>query len=234
MFTGIKNHTDIGWVIVELTAEFISENMLRAAPVSLNAISYNAVITALETIRDCDKNHPPIINHIYIDTVGDPATYEARLVSALGRDFATFTIEKKADATYKVVGAASIIAKVTRDTVISQWVYREPCLRGLLVNDFGSGYPGDERCVEWLDKACKSSSVFAFPSMVRFSWSTAVEFQKKMSCAQVTWECDEEDGGAVNITGFFSAVGDKRPRRSAYFEKYKVRHVLSDELSGLM
>ena len=31
----------------------------------------------------------------------------------IGIDFANFTIEKKADATYKVVSAASIIAKVS-------------------------------------------------------------------------------------------------------------------------
>jgi ribonuclease HII len=32
----------------------------------------------------------------------------------MGNDFANFTVEKKADATYKPVSAASIIAKVTR------------------------------------------------------------------------------------------------------------------------
>jgi ribonuclease HII len=49
---------------------------------------------------------------VYIDTVGDPEFYKSRLVNALGADYGTFIIEKKADATYKVVGAASIVAKV--------------------------------------------------------------------------------------------------------------------------
>ena len=129
--------------------------MLRVNPVSLNAISYNAVIRALEIIRDghapiskpcmqqpkvessgdsilIDKTEntgsiitqkitekePPIVTDIFIDTVGDPSYYKSRLVQALGEDYGKFTIEKKADATYRVVSAASIIAKVTRDRLL--------------------------------------------------------------------------------------------------------------------
>ena len=57
LFEGIKKHPSIGWVIEELTAEEISEEMLRVDPVSLNAISYNAVIRALEIIRDGGRGH---------------------------------------------------------------------------------------------------------------------------------------------------------------------------------
>lgn len=63
--------------------------------------------------------------HAYPDTlvraVGDPDYYKSVLVKALGSDFSTFTIEKKADAKYKVVSAASIIAKVTRDSLLRKW-----------------------------------------------------------------------------------------------------------------
>ena len=132
-----------------------TQDMLRVNPVSLNAISYNAVIRALEIIRDghapiskpymqqpkvessgdsilIDKTvntgsiithkitekEPPIVTDIFIDTVGDPSYYKNRLVQALGEDYGKFTIEKKADATYRVVSAASIIAKVTRDRLL--------------------------------------------------------------------------------------------------------------------
>ena len=62
LFEGIKKHPSIGWVIEELTAEEISEEMLRVDPVSLNAISYNAVIRALEIIRDGGRGHIAVEN----------------------------------------------------------------------------------------------------------------------------------------------------------------------------
>lgn len=194
LFEGIQKHPSIGWVIEELTAEEISEDMLRVEPVSLNAISYNAVIRALEIIRDGGRGHiapssssshnnhthddleadPPIIGNVFVDTVGDPEYYKSRLTNALGTDFANFTIEKKADATYKVVSAASIIAKVTRDTLLSQWQWTESTVS--LNKEFGSGYPGDERCVTWLANA--QNTVFGFPNLIRFSWSTSREALK--------------------------------------------------------
>lgn len=193
LFEGIKKHPSIGWVIEEITAEEISEDMLRVEPVSLNAISYNAVIRALEIIRDGGRGHiiapsssgssnsstdpeedPPIVTDVFVDTVGDPEYYKSRLTNALGTDFANFTIEKKADATYKVVSAASIIAKVTRDTLLSQWQWYESTVT--LNKEFGSGYPGDQRCVTWLANA--QNTVFGFPNLIRFSWSTSREALK--------------------------------------------------------
>lgn len=53
-------HPHIGWVIEELTAERISEDMLRTHPISLNAISYDAVIRILATIRDTGENPPNV------------------------------------------------------------------------------------------------------------------------------------------------------------------------------
>ena len=122
--------------------------MMRANPISLNAISYDAVIRILERIRDVKHCEPPQVTDVYVDTVGDPEYYKSKLTGALGTDFARFTIEKKADATYKVVSAASIVAKVTRDTLLKNWKWVEPTVN--YDKNFGSGYPGDENCVKWL------------------------------------------------------------------------------------
>lgn len=82
----------------------------------------------------------------------------------MGNQFSTegFTIEKKADATYRIVSAgepvvdlhpvvdpcleASIIAKVTRDHLLESWTWKGV---GKIDQEYGSGYPSDETCVNW-------------------------------------------------------------------------------------
>jgi ribonuclease H2 subunit A len=117
LFQRIRDHPSIGWAIEELNAEQISQEMLRAHPISLNSISYDAVIKILQQIT-IDPEVAEGVNDIFIDTVGEPETYKSRLLSGLfdSQCFknANFVIESKADAKYKVVSAASIIAKVTR------------------------------------------------------------------------------------------------------------------------
>lgn len=49
-------------------------------------------------------------------------------------------VEKKADSLYPIVGAASICAKVIRDTVVQHWKYLE--LLGDIDINVGTGYPG--------------------------------------------------------------------------------------------
>ena len=234
-FERIKAHGSIGWVIGELSAELISQEMLRRSPISLNALSYDAVVWMLEQIRDGGtggggegSSDAPVVGDIYVDTVGDPETYRAWLVRALGAEFAKFTIEKKADATYKVVSAASIIAKVTRDTHLKNWTWAESSVRHDL--NFGSGYPGDENCSRWLSQV--QHPVFGFPNLIRFSWSTSREALDKGVAVPVSWECEDEDtGGSASITTFFGAAGEKRPARSAFFTTRKLKHVLpSDDI----
>lgn len=124
------------------------QEMLRSSPVSLNVLSYDAVIRALKKIvAPNGQDDVPVVTDVFIDTVGDPEYYKSRLIQGLGTDYGNFTIEKKADAKYKVVSAASIVAKVTRDTILKRWQW---CEEGIsLDKTFGSGYPGDEVCVEW-------------------------------------------------------------------------------------
>lgn len=226
MFDKIRENKCIGWVIAEISAPDISRAMLRPQPTSLNALSFHAVIKILETIRDVEN--PPGIGDIFIDTVGDPEFYKSTLTHALGANFANFIIEKKADATYRVVSAASIIAKVTRDTLMKEFVWAEPSVK--LERDYGSGYPGDENCVRWLEKARKETHpVFGFPNIVRFSWSTSREALKGKA-TEVLWECDEDDTlGGASMTSFLTG-SVKRPKRSAYFLKKKMKIAVASDL----
>ena len=68
--------------------------------------------------------------------------------------------EHKADVKYLIVGAASILAKVTRDAEIKK-------IREKIGIDFGSGYPSDPKTVEFLNKNWDK-----YPSIFRKSWAS--------------------------------------------------------------
>lgn len=108
----------------ELTAEYISICMNNIHQhTNLNEISHQA---ALELCRQALKGGFKV-SHIYADTVGDPGKYTNFLQTNLV-DYASvvknITVQPKADRDHKVVGASSICAKVTRDKIIKQWVFR--------------------------------------------------------------------------------------------------------------
>ncbi len=71
-------------------------------------------------------------------------------------------IEHRADATYPIVSAASIIAKVERDDGIKKLQEK--------YGDLGSGYPSDEKTIAFLENWYKKNRFL--PSFVRKSWKT--------------------------------------------------------------
>ena len=71
--------------------------------------------------------------------------------------------EHHADRIYPVVSAASILAKVHRDAMVSELRER--------YGDFGSGYPSDPKTIGFLERIIKNGE--EFPSFVRSSWATA-------------------------------------------------------------
>ena len=77
--------------------------------------------------------------------------------------------EHHADRNYPVVSAASIVAKVTRDTSIKKLHDRH----GM----FGSGYPSDQKTIAYLNKALGSPC--GLPSFTRLSWQTVRRIQEK-------------------------------------------------------
>lgn len=236
LFEKICNHSSIGWVIEELDAPTLSKEMLKVNPVSLNVISYNAVVRMLEKVKDSKK--PPIVTTTYVDTVGDPDYYRSYLERAIGTDFTKFVIEKKADATYKTVSAASIIAKVTRDRLLADWKGLSGSETGVsttgsaLDKNFGSGYPSDDVCVKWLERS--TNNVFGFPDLVRFSWSTSRDMLLQKGCVTVAWECEDEDTGGADILNYFSSGPNKKrplPKRSEYFQKLKMKLMTKSDLT---
>ena len=66
--------------------------------------------------------------------------------------------EHKADLNYRIVGAASILAKVTRDREIEK-------IKSKIGIDIGSGYPSDPKTKEFLEKNYKK-----YPEIFRKTW----------------------------------------------------------------
>ncbi|MDR3282045.1 MAG: ribonuclease HII [Candidatus Methanoplasma sp.] len=69
--------------------------------------------------------------------------------------------EHKADDTYPIVSAASIIAKVTRDRIMSE-ISKE------FGTDVGSGYPSDSQTMDFIEKWIKENG--RPPNHTRCSW----------------------------------------------------------------
>ncbi|KAJ9104500.1 hypothetical protein QFC21_001996 [Naganishia friedmannii] len=82
------------------------------------------------------------ITDVYVDALGPAPAWEAKLSEIFPE--LTFTVRPKADSLYKVVSAASIIAKVTRDRIIENWIHPESprlpmCLKAVPVEGVPKG-----------------------------------------------------------------------------------------------
>jgi ribonuclease H2 subunit A len=155
--------------------------MLGRTKISLNVISQEAAVSLIRNTLDKGIN----VTKVFVDTVGPPLKYQEWLVKQFnGIDF---TVASKADSLYPCVSAASIVAKVNRDHIISDWVFKEAFD---FKRDFGCGYPSDPLTKKWLARTV--DPVFGFPSLVRFSWKTTKTLldEKGKDC---TWENYEED-----------------------------------------
>jgi len=84
--------------------------------------------------------------------------YEDYLRNLLKKDM-KLVVEHKADLNYVESGAASILAKVTREEEIAVMKKK--------VGDFGSGYPSDPKTQEFLKKYHNK-----YPDIFRKSWAT--------------------------------------------------------------
>ncbi len=99
---------------------------------------------------------------VVVDAVDvDEKRFEENLKKRL--NFEVKIISKhKADRDFPIVSAASIIAKVIRDSEIEKIK--------LEIGDFGSGYPADPRTMKFLSEYYKNNG--SLPKYVRRSWKT--------------------------------------------------------------
>jgi ribonuclease HII len=117
----------------------------------------------------------------YVDCCDTNQTRFGELISDLisERDGKSFTVGEKnplceriksehhADRNYPVVSAASIVAKVTRDSFVKRLHKKHGA--------FGSGYPSDPNTMSYLREFYEASK--SFPSITRLSWLTVRRMQ---------------------------------------------------------
>jgi ribonuclease H2 subunit A len=219
LFESLKRCGRIGYCIISLSAQYLSEQMLHKSPNSLNKVSHETAVQLVHEAQNAGVN----VTSIYVDTVGDADRYRDKLQYILGPSIRV-TVESKADATYPVVSAASICAKVTRDAAMEEWEFEEPGFES--TGPLGSGYPGDAVTKAWMEN--NQDTVFGFPSLVRFSWATTKKLMQEKGCKADWGDDEEEDVGAPKITGFFQAKSGP-PKRPAWYHTRGMSHVMDIE-----
>lgn len=195
---GQNLYESCGYAIKLLSARDISSGMMKPGTgvYNLNAQAMDATI---EIIRGVVEDRGVDVREVYIDTIGNPTTYQQKLE----RIFPSLkiTVAKKADSLYPCVSAASVAAKVTRDValeVLYEAVLREQSLdiNSAAPEGWGSGYPSDSKCVGWLRR--NMDPVFGWGNECRFSWGTAKEMLEVKGGARVDWPDDDDDDGNGN------------------------------------
>lgn len=87
---------------------------------------------------------------------------------AMAKNHTKIIAENYADKNYVIVGAASIIAKVERDEDIKK-------IKKLVGEDFGVGYPHDEKTRAFVFRCLKEKKFLEF---IRHSWETVKEMKQ--------------------------------------------------------
>lgn len=196
--TGSDLAESCGFAISALSARDISSGMMRpGANYNLNAQAMDATVDLIKGVFARGVN----IQEIYVDTVGQPAAYQAKLQRFFPAT--KITVAKKADSLYPCVSAASVCAKVTRDAAL-EVLYKARAGEVSTGSDegmaWGSGYPSDGRCVSWMRS--NMHPVFGWGPECRFSWGTAKDMLEAKGSLKVEWP-EEDDGETARMTDFF-------------------------------
>lgn len=162
----------------EELAEFIKQNVISHRVLEISAQELNQLHAKGLTLNEIEERHfaqilnqiEPKPEEIYLDAAD---VKEERFGQTIGK-LLTFTPKKiiskhKGDAIFKVVGAASILAKTRRDHIIEEFKKQ--------YGQIGSGYPSDPTTQNYLRNYFKEHQ--KFPPIVRTWWSTAEKIAKE-------------------------------------------------------
>jgi ribonuclease HII len=148
----------LNYEIIIITPQEI-DNAVNDTALNLNGLEAKTSAKIINTLKpdkailDCPSTTPSA----YVTTLKKNLTHKCDIVA-----------EHKADVNFVVVGAASILAKVTRDREIEK--IKE------LYGDIGSGYPADPITQVFLRRNYKT-----YPKIFRKSWSSYKKLADKKS-----------------------------------------------------
>ncbi|KAK6909366.1 hypothetical protein I203_103383 [Kwoniella mangroviensis CBS 8507] len=203
-------HPELCYSSTSLSPQAISAGMLRRIPINLNRQAEDATVGLIKAALDRGVN----VKECYVDALGPAPQWQARLTAI----FPTirFTVCPKADSLFKIVGAASIVAKVTRDRYVHNWTdYEDVGVDGSIpvktikeggeeeeeINR-GSGYPSDPKTQAFLKNSL--DPVFGYKGIVRFSWATVKVLLDKNG-VECKWIDDNSQPSALS---YFRADND--------------------------
>ncbi|MGC8497549.1 MAG: ribonuclease HII [Thermoplasmata archaeon] len=149
LFEKLENVAD--QIIIKKIEAYEIDNLRKS--MTLNAIELNAFAEIINQMH-CKK--------VYVDAVDvNDLRFGNNLMNLTNNKYEIIS-EHKADSTYPIVSAASIIAKVTRDREIEKLKK--------IIGDFGSGYPSDPKTITFLKNYFKDHG--SYPEHVRMSWKS--------------------------------------------------------------
>ena len=141
--------------VIVIEPKEIDERVIKQ--LSLNSVEAIASAKIIQVLRP---------ESVIIDCCStNPVAYKQELQKRSGFE-KEMIVEFKADETYISVGAASILAKVKRDSLIEQ-------IKRDIGHDIGSGYPSDPKTQNFLAEYWDKYDVF------RKSWESYKNIQKK-------------------------------------------------------
>jgi len=157
--------------IIAVPAQELNITMKKYSLNEIEAQKTTEMIIDLKTIP----------SKIYVDSPDvAESKYKTRILNNLRLKKYTKKIniisEHKADYKYISVGCASILAKVTRDRMITS-----------LIGNL-SGYPSDPKTIEYLKKYIVKNK--KIPEFARTEWSTIDKIMKELYQKKIGWFCD--------------------------------------------
>ncbi|MFC1802985.1 ribonuclease HII [Thermoproteota archaeon] len=154
--------------IFEIQPRAIDNVVFRSVP--LRRLNYLETMIMAKLIRDLEPDEA------HVDTADVNSQRCIDQIKSVIKYPVEIKCEPKADAKYPATGAASIIAKVTRDQRIEK--LREK------YGDFNSGYASDKKTQRFIAEYFSENK--ECPDFIRASWSTVQRYMKQIKQTKLT------------------------------------------------